>query len=455
MDKNLQINKEIEIKKNDEVFKKQIRQLQLENEIKIWEKNRQALFDIASFDYEIKMHSNNKCNTIAVNNLFNKVIHHLEDKEVYISYKGNYLKFYKELNDKYNKLSDDIKNVDDEIYERDDDDFIYDLKNTVEHYVNIRNRKNKDQTFSCDAELRSNYNLVDTIIEFQKANLGNLYDLVLVKTSDELKKEIITDILTSKKDSSNQISKFLKGNYDYPTWALTNGRTENSDIEFLNGLTDDFTKIIKDYGKNLSLQDKYYLIDNADYSVIETLTKEKYVDFINNVTYHIGKKTCGAPVGILFHHKNATNLKLFYNDSFDNYSDEIKNNTNIYCLEYLLAKNLKNDVINLMNLTNFEITDDIIDVFKEYFLELDDKSQFADKICDIIIHKSKNKDEYKVNSERIKILKLSIDKDKLKELRIELTNILRKFNDYTFENILNQTRLSDLNFVNNRNLRKK
>ena len=406
----------------------------LREEIKKWEKNRDLLINIASFDLGLKLESPN----LILNNLFVKIIEGLQDNDTFITYKGNYYDNWRTIINNFYDLVD--KYPDGEYWLKQVKDYNFGklLHDDIHRYVDkVNSNKYSYKKTSYDMEMEKGYNLIELCIDYNQ--IDKLYGLIANNISIYGDKFDMINDLFSYSHSNDKIYSVLELIRNYkeayympPTFNyLINDRTD-----LHNYSINSFENSFKDYDYLLQKRDKKSkFLKNSNVFVLSALQHKNLINF-NTVIFNNKGKKIGTPCQIFEKAMDESTsfsyeiLEIFYDsNTYLDYSEEIRLNTDNYILNRALELNYPVDyLINLVGFKNFNINDEIVDLIIYYIISKQIGYEEINKICDVIIRKSSDKEEYKQYLRLVKKIKANTNKVELTNERQKLVKTLSKIN---------------------------
>lgn len=411
--------------------KKITKKEEFEEEIRVFKKNENATYDILALcEYFFDMDSNYE-KTLVACTLAEKVIDDLEDPEINVSYKSDneYVPYIISKNEeKFYEIIKKYRNVGEckELYDK----FFTSYKEQVYYRHLYYNR-----------ESRIYNSLMDILLS------NGCYDIIKMFLTSNIslgkKTEIFTDLLQY----------FLKYNNIIQLCKL---------ICDLNPKTPDIKKIIDEFDS--PLHEGYnttnlvnYIIDNKKYGYIPYLqeyfnfNKEDYLYKIKNNESDTTVSLIGK-IAVL--DKTIRSVKeLYESDSYMKLPKKIRFNNDLVILENITEPY----VTDFISLSHFEITDEKIDILVKRILSMYfDSAKYSSELVTLylnqwslaILHKSKNKNEYKVMLKYVKKLEEKVKTEMgKKEIELKELEIYRSILVGTLKELENkmEDKLSEFN----------
>ena len=418
----------------------------LQEEIKIFRKNEEAIYDFLAL-YQLLDIENSEPFSLAIVTLAEKLIHDLEDPEVTIELRAR---------------SDDY-------FLKQKTDMLYGI---VRKYENIEECKK-----TCDGFYGSyREDIALKGLSYSEHNKTFcLFSLLLDQYPEIIYKFLVSEIpfqtrltilgyVLSSNDLSNIKYFFSLAEKKYKVDYL-------SDEEWMK-IPEKMKELLEAFNHNLC--DSLKVED-----ILENLIsnkREKFIGFflnqginLNNCYYHF---RCFAPcnnnkfstVGLLFKQSPslATIKEPYEHDSYLEVEKEVRENNDNLILSYIS----RDEICEFISFTHFEVTEEKVALLARLFMRTleyytatylrelrDSLVQDKQNIANAILHKAKNKQEYKMMSQYATLfLKLTdidaelatkeeikrpeeFNKNRIAQKRSELTTILKQMNAYAQKNV--------------------
>lgn len=400
-------------------MKEIIKMEKLEEEIRIFKKNENAYYDMLALYYSL-LNLDFISNSILYT-LVEKLICDLEDKEVSVKLKdyNSVFEIFEFIDEKYYEIKEKYKDIDE--CKKLCDNFCLSSRNKI-IYEDFKGYYYKEG---------SSFDLIKLLAE------KNMYSII--------EKFLVSNI--SLDDKTNILSNFIIHN-------SKNGNVVNSLCKLLIRINKfEIKEVIDSYVYKELINN---IIDNEEYNYIPHLQKsfdlnsKQYSYTIMQDDKSINVSLVGL-VGNL--DQSIVNIKeLYENDSYINLPDEIRANNDLVILENIDPFCIE----EFIKLTHFEVTDKNIDILSNIVISLyiDEKTiklveKYLNKYSLAILHKAKNKSEYKEMlkyvkklEEKVKLGIYKLEKEEKEEkdksvYRSLFTVILKEIEKKTEENLSN------------------
>ncbi len=410
---------------------------ELREKLRIWVKNRQALFELAGLIYELKSKNHTKVSAAA---LYYRVKTNLEDPEVSIDYWGfSLLKEYSKLNTKIDEMAKQYSNIDPELI-----DCFKTIRSTnMDSYIfNSRIEKENGELIQWSDE---RYNLLELLANANK--IGWIRDLL---TSNIHIKTRINMLDTIIRESKIKIDTLVADNW-YPD-SVYPATFQVDDIkESKEGTIQEIEKLIKIWSVKTPIDnnDKYHMIDSYSYRDLEYFQKKGIIDFIPNITYNSEFGTVAVPAKIYIRNNYSINItcSLYDTESYKKLPEEIRKNTDKWLIHQMIKRDWT-DLITFIYQRNLELDDEII---SELCLALSNNRENLcgdpiGEICTAIEKRSKTPKEYRRNKRYAKQIRDAFDPKELEKQRQEFLLRLMNMNESLQEQVPGKKKIKDLTF---------
>lgn len=425
----------IEIKKKNTSFEN------MQEEIRIFKKNEQSIYDLLALYQYIseKQEEDQNINDIIGVTLLDKVISNFEDPEVNVRYRFRNI----------NEIINTINNYFYEIFKKYNCYECLDLKNNfnISYKENTIHKSLISQNKSKDIDLIQllvSKTATDSLInDFLASNIP--FDVRLEMFSDMLacKEANIPWILSSNSSLGRANSNKVIEKKKELIQAFNDGKCKSYDIASL------FYRLL---GEN-HIDTINYLQDNYfDFNQI-------YVDIPTSVSMKISK--ISAVVLLTYETQSTKKIeKLYESKNYLRLDKEVRENNDLYILNGLKTTD---DLCQFITLSNFEVTEEKIKILAKRYIDFQKEMGFSyykysrNRVKNIIIRKAKNKTEYKKYLEYADIFMEDSDynqflqneaqeQERLNNARNELLIRLYNMNDSLQEQVPGKTHIKDLKF---------
>ena len=362
--------------------------------------------------------------------------------------------FIKNLEDKIVKIPLDGKSITsiiDDNYQTEEYKKIIRVCNLL-GYDDISNKLKEDYRL---VQLRKkyynhDYNNFDLIKELFDKSPSWILELLISDISFDYKMKIIIKILSCiSKNENEKIFKILNCDEELVSeikrtdYKVAKDRMEKLKIDF------------KNQSPNLQpMFEKLYFKENGEELLI-FLHNNGFIDLSKvSFIYGKGKKLEISPISLFVIHNNLDKLEEYRNSDEYNYDEEIINNDDLFLIEQINYRNIP----KLICLSSFILTKEKIETIakKVIFNRINNKNQeeYDNYILDIknsIIHKAKNKEEYKELLKYVQLFEklISCDKEIIWEHDTALNIFLGQMyelNEYAQENVPSRRLVKEVNY---------
>lgn len=371
--------------------KEKTKKEEFEEEIRIFKKNENAYYDMLTLYYSLL--GRNHVPYIVIYTLTEKLISDLEDEEVSIKLKDDKDVFdiMHDIDKKYDEIKNKYKNIDEckELYYKFN---AYSYKENIiyENFMNYYQLEEKDK-----------FDLIKTLTE-----KNMFFPLKMFLVSDipfEDKINIFSDFIIHYFNNENIVNHVS----ELSRWVKMSQLKEVIDSYDCKGLANCIT-YNKQY-RYISYLQEYFNLNSKDILYVYNYNGERLtISFVGAV--------------VCFEQSISNIKELYESESYMELPKKIRDNNDLAILENINAVCIE----DFIKLSNFEITDEKIDALSNMLISLyiDDKTiklveKYLNKHSLAILHKAKNKSEYKEMLKYVKRLeenvKLGIEQIKKEE----------------------------------------
>ncbi len=383
-------------------------------EVKLYKKNEIAMYDMfALYEYLITI---GKINTLTGITLVEKFIKDLEDPDINISYK---------YSENIVKVALDFEQSLNEIGKK------YDKVNDVKKYAISKQREAFFNTYKSfqKTSITTNFNLIKTFISKCKSQISMfLVSDIPMNKKIEIFEETVNQLLIEYNNIEIFTDIFLDENSEKLKELL-----DNYNEEKLEKLLKKLMKKEK-YQYIYALQDKYFDFNNVIYKI-------KMQDVIFNVS---------TVVALYSKTKNLDLFtKLYQSRNYLKLDEKLRNNNDCVMLNLLKIE----EISKYISMSNFIVNSDNITVLANKVLnscsKTEEKNKYINEWKNIILRKSKDKDDFSQKLDYIKEFEYIINKsiDDLNNARKEFTSTVTAIRDKTYS-----LTVGDLNLKTNKYL---
>lgn len=410
---------------------------EIKETIRIWEKNRQALFDLAGLLYILKT---NKYESITSASLFYRVLNNLEDPEITISYKGeSLLKTNRELSSGVEQLSKQYSEV---------------IPEAKDYFRKVRSKNIDGYLFnSYVVDNNGNnihwydkpYNLINSLISTNQIKW--IKELLASNIKIPCRLEMLDRIIKSNKI---MLENLVNENGDNPDSIYPEIWDRDDSEEIKSKMIDTINDLIKTWEKVkvLGEEDEYLIVRGMDKKNLAFFQKNNIIDFVKDLSYASEYGTLAVPAVISNKKDGIYYIGDFYDtESYQKLSPGIKHNTDRFLI-HNIVENSCSDIDILIKLKNFKITDENISEIIQTLSSSDYKPSdwLIDKICRAIEKKSQTPKEYRRAKQYTAQIRDSFDPQKLEQQRGELVLRLMNMNESLQEQVPGKMKIKNLNF---------
>lgn len=415
---------------------------EIEDAIKIWEKNRQALFDMAGLMFELRKSSTR---TITTASLFYRVLDNLQDEEIIINYKGKslseeYDKLYDLLKKKekyYSEIAPELSKKFQSIRSRNMDSYLFNSS----RYFESRNNNDKVSFHN------SSYNLMQRLACNDEVKW--IREVLISKIPKSVRLSMLNDI-TKYKSRFNYLDNLVsEESYLYPDSIYSAIGAFDDCYESKKKCNKEIMELFREWEKDyITETEKYKIVNEYPVCKIKFFQTKGIIDFTRDTIY---KEEDGREVAvaaqIYVRNKNILSIKPFYdNESYQKLNKEIRENTDKFLIWHV-AEECESHLTDLIKLTNFAITDkNISEIITALSIRKEVAPVAIDGICKAVERKAKTPKEYKKALTYTKLIKESLDSNKLRTKRQELTLRLARLNDTLQETTPGKIKIKSIDF---------
>lgn len=410
---------------------------EIKEKIRIWEKNRQALFDLAGLLYILKT---NKNESVTSAGLFYRVLNNLEDPEITISYEGvSLLKTNRELSREIEQLAKQYSDV---------------LPEVKKYFRKVRSKNIDGHLFNSYVvdENGNNthwydkpYNLIDSLISTNQIKW--MKELLVSTIESNCRVEMLDRVIKSDKIDLNR----LMNDENYFPDSIYPEIWDNDDYR-------DAKRNLKDIINELMFLWVYVKVfDDTEENKIARrivsnnlafLQKNNIIDFVKELSYNTDYGIVAVPAAILMKKDGIYYIGDFYDtESYQKLSPRIRKNTDKFLIHNIIERSCT-DIDVLIKLKNFKVTDENIQEIIQALSNRHDNvpDWLIDKICRAIEKKPQTPKEYRKAKQYTAQIRDSFDSQKLEQQREELLLRLMNMNESLQEQVPGKKKIKDLHF---------
>ena len=401
-------------------------------EIRVWKKNVQALYDLAGLLYILKYE--NMCNNISGAALFFRVLNNLQDPKITVGYSGESLvdkscslsKQMDQIRERYSEIIPDI------------DSYLKDVTAiNIDEY--LFNSCITDGTGNIIRWYDKPYNLVGSLIESH--SIKWLKELLSSNIGSGYRFWMLDDIIKSNKvwlkelvDDNNYPDSVYHAFYDHET----NEENKKKSNDRINDL-------IKSWAEQRTIDNKYEMVRDMRVDNLDFLQKSGMIDFVKDVTYCSNYGTLAVPAQIYARKDGIYYFGSFYDTESYKSFNGIRQNTDKYLIHNIVRTGEELD--RLIQLKNFKLTDENVQEIISALSCCDKVYEWElKKIYEAIEKKATTPKEYRKVKQIIKQIQDALDPEKLKEGRQALVTRLFNMGDSLNAQVPGKMKIKDIQF---------
>lgn len=408
---------------------------EINEKIGVWQKNAQALLDMAGLLYILKTGEAGKVGGAA---LFVRVLKNLQDSEITVGYKGE------SLHKKNSELYKEIDAIAEQYSEVVPDVSIY-FKNVrtlnIDEY--LFNSYIIDEQGNAIRWYDEPYNLIDSLIA--SGSIKWMRELLLSDIKSGCRLVMLDEIIQSNKvkfwnlvDDSNCPDSVYPAVWD-------NEAYEENKKQSIDKMID----LIKMWAKKTVLTNdkKYKMLKDMSFENLKFLQTMGIIDFVQDITYTSEYGIVAVPVQIYARSRNGVyEFGSFYDtESYQKLPADIKQNSDRYLIHGVIEEN---EPDRLILQKNFPITDENVqEIISALSSQSDGVYEWQLKaVCDAIEKKSTTPKDYRKAKQYIKQIWDSLDPEKRKQQRQELVVRLFNMSESLQEQVPGKMKIKDISF---------